>query len=341
MKIKIVKAFEGDCILISFLDNNNARRNILIDGGTRKTYVKQLKNILKSVKSENEFIDLLIVTHIHDDHIGGILEFYKDIDFNKEIIKKVWFNSQGVLKSVTPNLEIESEEIDLQIIDSLKMGVKSGYTLENELKRHSGWEEKIISFGNIIQIENTKITVLTPTLEGIKSLKKVMNIEEDESRMQASSKKDYDKSISELVKKKFVEDTSDTNRSSISILVEYLDKKVLFLSDCWSSDLILSLKKMGYSTDNKLKIDYLKLSHHASKKNINEDFLNLIDCKKYIVSTNGSKHGLPNKEALARIIDNKQSVEFYFNYDIYNEIFSEDELLNYKIKCCEIEEIEV
>lgn len=341
MKIKVIKAFEGDCILINFFDKESVSRNILIDGGTRRTYVKNLKNILKEIQKKNEFIDLLIITHIHDDHLGGILEFYKDINFNKKFVKKIWFNSQDLLKKMTPDLEIESNEIDLQVIDNLKMGVKSGLTLEKELQKYNAWENKVILFREEIQIENSKITVLTPTLDGIRSLKKVMKFEEDETKMQASKKKDYDKSISELIKNKFIEDTSDTNRSSISILIEYMNKKILFLGDCWPSDLTNSLKQLGYSAENKLKIDYVKLSHHGSKKNISEELLNIIECENYIISTNGSKHGLPNKEALARIIDNKKSVKLHFNYDIYKDFFSKEEFSEYKINCYAIDEIEV
>lgn len=38
MKVKFLPAFNGDSILITFMDNENQERNILIDGGTPKTY---------------------------------------------------------------------------------------------------------------------------------------------------------------------------------------------------------------------------------------------------------------------------------------------------------------
>lgn len=38
MKIKILKAFKGDSILLSFSDSEKLGRNILIDGGTGSTY---------------------------------------------------------------------------------------------------------------------------------------------------------------------------------------------------------------------------------------------------------------------------------------------------------------
>lgn len=88
LKIKVIKAFDGDCILISFLDSDEKVKNILVDGGTHRTYSRNLKPILQCVQDKEESIDLLVITHIHDDHIGGIVEFYQDIDFNKDLIKK-------------------------------------------------------------------------------------------------------------------------------------------------------------------------------------------------------------------------------------------------------------
>lgn len=341
LKIKVIKAFDGDCILISFIGRGDKVRNILIDGGTNRTYHKNLKPVLKSIKDKEEYIDLLIVTHIHDDHVGGIVELYQDDEIDKNLIKKVWFNSKILLKTKAPDLENFNEEINLYLSSNSKMGMKSANTLENELRNQGHWEEKVILFGDELNIDSAKITVLSPTINGIESLKKVMQVEEDETTLQAANKKDYEEEISDLTRKKFVEDTSDTNRTSIALILEYDNNKLLLLGDCWPSDIVSSLQQLGYSNENKLKIDYFKISHHASKKNTSEELLDLIDCENFIVSTDGSKHGHPNKEALARIIHKKSLVNLYFNYDIYNKIFTKEEIDNFKFQNYEVEEIEV
>lgn len=58
----------------------------------------------------------------------------------------------------------------------------------------------------------------------------------------------------------------------------------------------------------------MKLSHHGSEYNTSSDLLGLLDSPIYIVSTDGSRHGLPNKRTIARIIKSTQG-EVYFNYD--------------------------
>ena len=79
----------------------------------------------------------------------------------------------------------------------------------------------------------------------------------------------------------------------------------------------LSLKQkvrtLGYSDTNKLKLDLVKISHHGSQYSTSDEFLSLLDSECYIISTNGSKHGLPNKRTIARIIKATDG-KILFNY---------------------------
>lgn len=65
--------------------NDDEKFRILVDGGVSATYVDlkcgypmpgDLKSKLAGLKSKHEHIDLLIITHIDDDHIGGLLEWF-------------------------------------------------------------------------------------------------------------------------------------------------------------------------------------------------------------------------------------------------------------------------
>ena len=47
-------------------------------------------------------------------------------------------------------------------------------------------------------------------------------------------------------------------------------------------------------------------------------FLSLIDSPRFIVSTNGLRHGLPNKRTIARILK-ETSGKVYFNYENVKE----------------------
>lgn len=92
--VDMLAADEGDCFLIMAEKENI---NILIDGGTAKTYHRVLKPKLQELNRLGKCIDLLVVTHIDDDHIGGILELLKENTSDSESkiikIKNIWHNS--------------------------------------------------------------------------------------------------------------------------------------------------------------------------------------------------------------------------------------------------------
>ncbi len=94
IEIEVLPANEGDCILITIEKEDI---HILIDGGTAETYRNYLKTRLIQLKNEGKVIDLLIVTHIDNDHIGGIIELLKengsDMDSKIIRIKNIWHNS--------------------------------------------------------------------------------------------------------------------------------------------------------------------------------------------------------------------------------------------------------
>ena len=80
MKIQFLHANNGDCIWINVKDDDNHILNILIDGGTKETYAEldrgrneivkgELFHLIESIRSKNQKIDLLILTHIDNDHI--------------------------------------------------------------------------------------------------------------------------------------------------------------------------------------------------------------------------------------------------------------------------------
>ncbi|HDR8341976.1 TPA: MBL fold metallo-hydrolase [Bacillus cereus] len=347
LTLKVLPAFNGDCLLISFQEGD-VTRNILIDGGIRRTYPRHLRKEIEKIIHSGQSIDLLIVTHIDDDHIGGIIELFRDSKIDKTIIKKVWFNSFKTISNYYPEINIEPLEVSIDFDN--KMGVRDGNTLEKALSALDCWEKQVIHFNKKFidyKLFNSKITVLSPLHEGIVALEKLweskttLEPKTKQDTKMARKENDYKKSIEDLLKNRFSEDKSISNRSSISILFEYQEKKLLLLGDSHPTDIIYSLNRLGYNETRKLKIDFVKLSHHASKKNTSVDLLKIIECKNFIICTDGSKHNLPNKESLSRVIDHFSGVNLYFNYKIYEDIFTEEEMKTHNFVCYPITDLEV
>lgn len=334
INIKFLQGYNGDCILISFKNTTNSIKNILIDGGTGNTYAKRLKagELKKEVLSlieKNQVIDLLVITHIDDDHIGGVLKMFEDKKLDKSIIKKVWFNSgKSIAKHFNSEGEFEERDIELSIYNNRDASVRQGVNLDVFLSNLGCWDYRLIKKGLIEEIDNCKITVLSPNTNGLRNLHSKWETEKPESLETSSKETDYNLSIRELIENEdlFEEDKSVPNGSSIAFLMEIEDKKLLMLGDAHPSVVAETLQEIGYSADKKLKLDLLKVSHHASKKNTNMELLELIDCDSYVTLTNSLKHGLPDKITFARIIKNNPDSTLLFNYDIVNKIFTEEDL---------------
>lgn len=183
MKIKFLPAFNGDSILITFMDNENQERNILIDGGTPKTYnfldkskgktkIEDLKTILKKLRKKGNKIDLLILTHIDEDHIGGLLRWFSLDKFAPDLIGKIWFNS-AKLVAETLKIEIPEEELlEIEFEDGLFTGVSQAIKFEEYIGKHNLWDRKLIKFDDIYNLWGATLTILSPNelkLDALKS----------------------------------------------------------------------------------------------------------------------------------------------------------------------------
>lgn len=330
IEIEFIEAGKGDCFIIKYEGTN-----ILIDGGTSDVYVYELKPALEKLDK----IDLAVITHIDDDHIGGMIELFKDNDINNKI-KKVFFNSGAYLG----NDEIISREQPINEITENK-SFKQGITLENKLLELGIWnKERITNELEELWLNKIKIHVLAPFKENILALNKSWDSEIDkiyktrkDSCLKNGRLSSNLKDVEELLKVHENIGTTITNESSIVLLIQIESKKMLFSGDTSEKNLIKSLRNLGYSKENPIKLDLFKIPHHGSKKNISMELIEIIECEKYMISTNGASHNHPDKEVLAKIIDfNKdKNIELIFNFEaVFSGMFSKKDKETYsKFKC--------
>ncbi len=388
--IKAFKAKKGDAFLLSF-DNG---QNILIDMGMPETYLSEIKDDILKIKDKDEIIDLLIITHIDEDHIGGAIEFIKDNQDNKMIkVDEVWHNSYK-------HLQFDKEKVDkidkdsISILNTMIMQNTSN-TLSNGVKKIScnqgsslaslfykysySWntsfkndtiytkgaiDKKKIQKGEInfilISPSKEKLSKLSNKwLKELKSKKYAFEISDEEIFDDAfefymkyeqdndsittdtSSKEAYN--FDELSKIE-ERDNSVSNGSSLSFIIEYKDNKLLFLGDSHEDIIYENLSKLkvdGY----KLCFDLVKISHHGSNKNISNRLMNIIESKRFLISTDGTKHDHPNIEALSKIITNKTDAikELIFNYDleILKQLNNEEAKYLYKYEIIHLNEVKI
>jgi beta-lactamase superfamily II metal-dependent hydrolase len=293
MKIKFLQAFNGDSIWISFLGNESLC-NIIIDGGIGDTYQDKLRRtgelyeILNSIRDKKQNIDLLVLTHFDDDHIGGILRWLNQDKEASKLIKKVWFNSgKEIAKELATgenkDLNIEIKEDKDDFFTSPKQGIK----FEEYLSKNYLWDGKLIKQGDGINLGELKFKILSPDMENLKELLELYEKEKD--YFTSGSDFDFTTPLKDFIEEestpefKFKEDKSVPNGNSIAFIMEYRDKKFLFLGDAHPSIVIEGLKKFGFDEKNPLKVELMKVSHHGSKHNTNLELLTIVKTNNYII----------------------------------------------------------
>jgi hypothetical protein len=112
-------------------------------------------------------------------------------------------------------------------------------------------------------------------------------------------------------------DPSVANGSSIVLLAEYRGQALLLAGDGHAPDMAAALDRLRAERrlQTALPLAAFKLSHHASENNLTRELLEKIDCRRFIVSTDGSVHRHPDHLALLRILRYvTKRPEFLFNY---------------------------
>lgn len=114
----------------------------------------------------------------------------------------------------------------------------------------------------------------------------------------------------------YAPDQSPANGSSIAIVIKSAGAQVLFLGDAWAEDMVARLRA-GKPATGPILFDAIKVSHHGSCHNTSPELLATVDAPCFLISTDGSRHGHPDFEVLAEIVDRPASFErrLIFNYE--------------------------
>lgn len=147
-----------------------------------------------------------------------------------------------------------------------------------------------------------------------------------------SNEKDIVKVLSE--NDVFLEDTDAVNGSSIAFILEYEEKRILFLGDSHPSVIEKQIKKELRGKNYKLKVDLMKVSHHGSSGNITKELLEIIECDKFLICTNGAQYSHPDPESISRIItanrDKKKIIIMNYETPSIKKFLNKDMMEKYK-----------
>ena len=294
IEMKIMQARQGDCIWVRCKSDRVV--NIVIDAGP-STFKRGFINLVEKIEKHKEKIDLLIFSHIDDDHIKGCIQYLEKND--KTIIEKVWINGSG--SSVYLNGQEHSAN---NISNHVSLMKQKNISMETPIL-----EGKEYSFnGGRIKVIGPKMGTMLKVAEKI------------EKQMEHSGGK-YIGDISH-VEDKYEADSSDTNKASIIAVLEFEDKKILFTGDSTAENIIEAVDK--YYPQGKFEM--VKLPHHGSSRNISRELIKKLNTDRFIISTNKTVE----KVVLYRFGEERKNTELLCNYDWWKkEYFTKNDIEEY------------
>lgn len=306
MEIKGINMCYGDSFIITW-EGTDGEHTLLLDSGDAKSYKSNLRGYIEKLKHH---IDLWIISHPHDDHIRGVMEYIEDLMDGRNLpICKHWlFNPR----------KFEDASFDYSTDGSYAVSWSTGDKLSGYL-RYKGFQlqDIVAKTGSKRIIDGLELNVVTPII--IPLIPKD-NISEVSDAM-SSVGNDYDIKIECFDINTYDEDKNDINSGSISLILRHNRQTFFWMADSKASIICDGLKLLGYSKEHLLLCDAATLPHHGSKANANLELLSLLKCNTFIVTANGeNKYNLPNKETLVRVLNNplrnrNEHITFYLPDD--------------------------
>jgi beta-lactamase superfamily II metal-dependent hydrolase len=308
VQVEALPASYGDAILVTYGDDRHKSR-MLIDAGPANAFKKGVRSRLGDMH-----LDLLVITHVDADHIDGVIQLLLDKDATFD---DIWFNGW---RHLPPS-----------------RGGREGAMLDALL---TGKPWNLAFDGGVIQVPDqgplpsvmvaggARVTVLSPVPDGLQRLRRTWQKALDEVSVQPGSAAEalellaktdrFDEAVrggNGEAKRTLGRDQSVPNGSSIAFLFEFGHSACLFGGDAYAGVLASSLRRLSAERDvPKIKLDLFKLAHHGSRGNITAEVLGLIDCDRFLVSTDGSKFNHPDADAIQLISKHGGERKIFANY---------------------------
>ncbi|WP_297478334.1 MBL fold metallo-hydrolase [uncultured Photobacterium sp.] len=296
LKVQFINAGIGDCILITDLETD---KKILVDSGPSQGVGRAtVTRVLFQTLNNNNEVDLAILTHNDDDHIGGFEGLIKNDIIS---INKIIFNSVA---------ELEDE----QLVNSSKASYRQDLNLYKMVKDTNIPIESIVveaGSSSVLELGDITLRFISPNDIKMSMLKrwaikeKKLAEKKEEVRLAKKSSKNatvytsLEQALTAIeVEDKFDADKREPNGSSLAFILEYGESRLLFLGDC-HMDIVEAYLA---SKEQPQYFDFVKLSHHASEHNNSPEFFNLINCKNFVVCSDGdNSYGHPSMKTIARL----------------------------------------
>ena len=336
MRLRTFFAGSGDCLLLTSARDNH----VLIDGGpTGPLFNKSAGDTLEEIHRSGRNLDLVVVTHIDDDHIDGILSLLDRQTAGAPVpsIGVLWHNTwpaptphtaaagpgalrKTALLSGRTFLATMADSMSVQQAEEL---YTQALSLRRPIRRNAGFRNGSVRLTNPPHTrridEDLTLTVLWPDDDALRQLKTVFDKHHKRAARRRkrrpplaaanTERQDLQHDVDTLLRIGNKEGVTKANRASIVLLAEEKigseSRSCLLTGDATAQDVLTGLvatKKLR--TGGTFHCDVLKLQHHGAKDNFTTEFAQAIVADHYVVSANG-QHTNPEPAVLIHLIEQR------------------------------------
>lgn len=257
----------------------------------------------------------VLVSHIDDDHVNGILQLFTAIENGNHggddvglDVTALWHNS---FDDLAPTVEPAALDAATARLKPVALGgevptgvgmsrgaalvlasVPQGRELRNAAKRlgvpvnfdgHGGLITAPARGGHVEQVDTSlTMTVLGPLAPQLAALQ----VEWDREIARLKTQGKLTPASLQGILADFV-DTSVNNLSSIVVLAEAGGKRMLLTGDARGDFILESAKAAKLLKNGVMKLNVLKLPHHGSIRNVKKEFFEQIVADHYVISADG------------------------------------------------------
>jgi hypothetical protein len=353
--LDVIRAKKGDCLILHYGSKDDPHM-VMIDGGPGGVYTPHLRPRIEQIRADRGLsdqeslpVDMLMVSHVDDDHIRGIIDLTGELresadEQTPQLIQifGLWHNSFENIINNTPReltaaitkkvptasvdgtvpddvtLDVDDEDEEtitstLKVLASIQQGAQLRRNAEFlELPLNPAHDGKLVmaSGENSVPMDNgLTFTVVGPLLPELQALHKKHQEWLEDLEEQGKSAED---ALAAYV------DKSVPNLSSIVVLAEVEGKTMLLTGDARGDKILKGLELVGLlEPGGKMHVDVLKVPHHGSANNLDDDFFERITADHYVFSGNG-EHGNPERESLEMLLNARgtDDYEVHLTYPI-------------------------
>jgi hypothetical protein len=359
--LDVLRAHKGDCLMLHYGTDEDPHL-ILIDGGPANVYKPHLAPRIEKVHAARGLqpndalpVDVLMVSHVDDDHIRGILELTRNQLGNSPDLRlkvaSLWHNSfddllntkadellsgfgqAALTASAGRNGGFDGIETDgdeeahqaLEVLASISQGRQLRDDREALQKKSPGqrqWRLNSKFNGKLIMATAAGQPV---TLDGDLKITVAGPMQPQLAALQMahdkwlSEQKAGRKKSPEAMLAAFV-DESVPNLSSIVVVAELGGKSMLLTGDARGDRILEGLELIKLlPPGGKLHFNLLKAPHHGSDNNVAPVFFERLPADHYVFSGDG-EHGNPERATLemllqARGVDAEYTIHLTYPVD--------------------------